>query len=226
MQTIDKLKPLYNTSIYKNMELNNEENTPGGYQVEDDTNKEQKDLERTFLFGKGDEEKSADEPAMEAEPQGGHSFGQNNKTPSGDDANNPSQNAGYSNEYFRRTEPSDEHPENNNFRDPNQLGQSNYSEATGAVPTGQYDEENEGPAKDASEDNKHDQNINYQEGTNDNGGATGDDDNSVAGYGELPEQQKVGGESGNTSEPGVADYKPEYDEGKPDYGSNSPESKQ
>ncbi len=42
-------------------------------------------------------------------------FGQNNLTPAGDDKANPSQNAGYDNAYFRRNEPSEEHPENSNF---------------------------------------------------------------------------------------------------------------
>ncbi|WP_374950647.1 hypothetical protein [Mucilaginibacter sp.] len=179
------------------MTLDNEETKPNAYQVEDDSNLEEKDLQRTFLFGKGDEEKSGDEPDMEAEGAGGERFGQNNDTPSGDDKNNPSQNAGYSNEYFRRSEPLEEHPEFQNFKDSNQLGQSNYNEASGAAATGQSDEENKGPERD-SNDNKQDQNTSYQTGTADNEGATEDDDNSVAGYGELPEQQKVGGTTEST----------------------------
>lgn len=174
-----------------------EQNKPTAYEVKDDDNLEEKDLRRTtFMFGS--EEKDGTEPDMESNGAGGHRFGENANTPSGDDGNNPSQNAGYSNEYFRRSEPSEEHPENNNFRDPNQLGQSNYTEATGAAPTGQSDEENTGPEKeggeDSSEENKDEQNETYQEGTADNDGATSgtNADGDVAGYGELPEQQKVG----------------------------------
>jgi hypothetical protein len=66
-----------------------------------------------------DEETEPDDqakPVTEGQPMGGHSFGDNNVTPSGDDKNNPSQNAGYTNEYFRRTEPAEEHTESNNFK--------------------------------------------------------------------------------------------------------------
>jgi hypothetical protein len=186
------------------MTLNNEDNKPNAYRVEDDDNLEEKDLRHTmFMFGT--EEKSGEEPGMEGNAAGGQNFGENSNTPSGDDKNNPSQNAGYSNEYFRRSEPLEEHPENANFKDANQLGQSNYSEATGAVPTGQSDEENSGPEKDSSEGNKHEQNENYLEGTVDNDGATDADDNNVAGYGELPEQQKVGGETDDDKSKPVAD---------------------
>jgi hypothetical protein len=172
---------------------NDEQNKPTAYRVEDDDNLEEKDLRRTaFMFGS--EEKTGDEPGMEANGAGGQRFGENSNTPSGDDANNPSQNAGYSNDYFKRSEPLEEHPENDNFRDPNQLGQSNYSEATGAVPTGQSDEENAGPEKESAEENRHEQNETYQEGTADNDGATTgtNSEGDVAGYGELPDQQKVG----------------------------------
>lgn len=172
---------------------NNEQAKPNAYRIEDDSNLEEKDLRKTtFMFGT--EEKSGDEPGMEANGAGGQNFGENNNTPAGDDKNNPSQNAGYGNEYFKRTEPSEEHPEHNNFKDPNQLGQPNYTQATGAASTGQSDEENEGPELEESDDNKNEQNLAYQEGTADNDGAeTGtNSDGDVAGYGELPEQQKVG----------------------------------
>ncbi|RFZ94303.1 hypothetical protein D0C36_01735 [Mucilaginibacter conchicola] len=175
------------------MELNNSNNPqPNAYRVEDDDNLEEKDLRReNFMFGS--EEKKANEPGMEGQGNGGQRFGENSNTPSGDDANNPSRNAGYTNEYFRRTEPSDEHPEFNNFKDPNQLGQSNYTEASGAVPTGQSDEENAAPAKDNEEDtsegdeNKNEQNQTYQEGT-----ADGNDNVNIPGPNETPDQQKVG----------------------------------
>ncbi|MDB5001461.1 MAG: hypothetical protein JWP67_1938 [Mucilaginibacter sp.] len=158
------------------MELNNEDNKPHAYRVEDDSNLEEKDLRRSFLFGKGDEEKTGNEPNMEGSGTGGQRFGKSSDTPAGDDKNNPSQNAGYTNEYFRRTEPSDEQPENNNFKDPNQLGQPNYTQAADASKTGQSDEENTGPVKDAD---------GYARGT------TGSNTN-IPGPNELPEQQQVG----------------------------------
>jgi hypothetical protein len=91
---------------------------------------------------------------------------------------------------------------NTNFKDANQLGQSNHNEATGGAPTGQSDQENAAPVKEGSEgDNDTEQNRNepqqsFQEGTADNDGATTgtNSDGDVAGYNELPDQQKVGGE--------------------------------
>ncbi|MFA6088072.1 hypothetical protein [Mucilaginibacter sp.] len=147
----------------------NEDNKPHGYRVEDDSNLEEKDLRRTYLFGKGNEEKTGNEPNMEGNGTGGQRFGKSSDTPSGDDKNNPSQNAGYTNEYFRRTEPSDEHPENNNFKVPNQLGEPNYTQAADAGKTGQSDLENTGPTKDDEE-----KEIN------------------IPGPNELPDQQQVG----------------------------------
>ena len=70
----------------------------------------EKDLKRSYLFG--DAEMA---PVREGQPMGGESFGENNVTPSGDDESNPSRNAGYSNAYFGRTEPAEEHPENSNL---------------------------------------------------------------------------------------------------------------
>ena len=179
---------------------NNQQDKPTAYRVEDDSNLEEKDLRRTaFMFGS--EEKTGNEEGMEGNGAGGHRFGESSNTPSGDDKNNPSQNAGYTNEYFRRTEPSEEHPENNNFKDPNQLGQSNYSEATGAVSTGQSDAENTAPAKESeengekvtdgdsndTENNRNESQLSYQEGT-----ADGNDDVNIPGPNETPDQQKVG----------------------------------
>ncbi|RYU92193.1 hypothetical protein EWM62_01800 [Mucilaginibacter terrigena] len=172
---------------------NEEQNKPTAYEVKDDDNLEEKDLRRTaFMFGS--EEKSGNEPGMEGNGEGGQSFGENSNTPSGDDKNNPSQNAGDNNGYFSRTEPSEEHPENNNFKDPNQLGQSNYTESTGAAPTGQSDSENAAPAKygtnesnNDTEDNRNQSQQSYQEGT-----ADGNDDVNIPGPNETPDQQKVG----------------------------------
>lgn len=174
---------------------NNQEPKPNATRVEDDSNLEEKDLRRTaFMFGS--EEKTGNEPGMEGNPAGGQNFGKNSNTPSGDDKNNPSQNAGNNNGYFKRTEPSDEHPEYNNFKDPIQLGQSNFTEASGAVPTGQSDTENTAPAKEGSEENEDDSDTDnnrnesqqsYQEGT-----ADGKDNVNIPGPNELPDQQKVG----------------------------------
>lgn len=68
-------------------------------------------------------------PVREGQPAGGQKFGEDNNTPSGDDKNNPSENAGYTNEYFRRTEPSEEHPENTNFKPAEQEGEPDYDSA-------------------------------------------------------------------------------------------------
>jgi hypothetical protein len=57
-----------------------------------------------------------------------------NNTPSGDDKNNPSQLAGYTNGYFKRTEPSDEHPENTNFKAEHQDGEPQYTGKRDASP--------------------------------------------------------------------------------------------
>ncbi|RYZ96942.1 MAG: hypothetical protein EOP47_22815 [Sphingobacteriaceae bacterium] len=97
------------------MNAYNDENNdkPNAYRVEDDDNLKEEDLKRTFLGG---EMKDANAPGMESHGEGGHKFGENNQTPSGDDKNNPSQYAGNTNEYFRRSEPSQEVTQNNNFK--------------------------------------------------------------------------------------------------------------
>lgn len=122
---------------------------PTAYRVGDDDNLEEKDLKRTFLFGEGKMKSTAD-PGMEGRGMGGQNFGNNNLTPAGNDPANPPQNAGEGNAYFRRTQPAEEHPENENF-----------------VPL----EQEGGPGK--KEDEPH-----------------------IPGPNELPEQQKVGEQSG------------------------------
>jgi hypothetical protein len=153
---------------------------PSAYRVDDDDNLEEKDLRRSFLFG-ADEEKSTTAPDMEGQGTGGEKFGQNNLTPSGDDKANPSRNAGNNNAYFKRTEPSEEHPENSNFKDQNQSGSPDYSQAhpwgNAESPTPEKKEE-----KDANT---------YQEGTADNDGEV-----NTPGPNELPDQQKVGEDNG------------------------------
>ena len=91
-----------------NGQLNNQ--PANAYTVNEGDEVEEKDLKRSFLFGDAEMK-----PVREGQPMGGESFGENNVTPAGDDENNPSRNAGYSNAYFGRTEPAQEHPENSNF---------------------------------------------------------------------------------------------------------------
>lgn len=72
---------------------------------------------------------------MEGEPMGGHKFGEEgNTTPMGDDKDNPSRYAGYTNGYFARTEPSDEDTANNNFKAGYQQGAPDYEAAQPNVP--------------------------------------------------------------------------------------------
>ena len=118
-------RPIIYTSKNIIMELKNEAITddrdnhsmqenngkPEAYRVDDDNNLNEDDLERSLFINSTDKNK----PVMEGKGMGGENFGNSNLTPSGDDRNNPSQNAGYSNAYFARTEPSEEHPENENF---------------------------------------------------------------------------------------------------------------
>jgi hypothetical protein len=124
---------------------NEQQDKPHGYRVEDDSNLEEKDLRRkAFMFGSGRENRQRARYGRQPLPVV-NVLAKSSNTPAGDDKNNPSQNAGNTNEYFSRTEPSDEHPEYNNFKDPSQLGQSNYTETTGAVPNGQSDERKRRP---------------------------------------------------------------------------------
>jgi hypothetical protein len=169
-----------------------ENDKPDAYRVDDDDNLEEKDLQHGFPTSK-DDMKDQNAPGMEGHGMGGHNFGENNLTPSGDDEANPSQTAGYTNEYFRRTQPSEEHPENNNFKDTNQQGQPNYSAATGAAQTGRSDE-NSGQDTD-SEGNKTptpQTQQPYQEGTADDDGNNDKKQANIPGPNEVPDQQKVG----------------------------------
>ena len=116
----------------------NDENDgkPNGYRVEDDHNLKEENLKRTFLGGRM---KNADAPGMESHGAGGEKFGEENLTPSGDDKNNPSQYAGYTNAYFKRTEPSDEHPENTNFKSSVQDGEPRYTDKRDISPVEESD---------------------------------------------------------------------------------------
>jgi hypothetical protein len=176
------------------MEFNNEEflkdrdnqskqegDKPNAWRVEDDDNLKQEDLEKSLT---GDDNTK---PVMESTGTGGGNFGQNNNTPAANDANNPSQYSGNSNAYFDRTEPSEEHPENSNFKDHNQDGAPDYASAQ---PTSGIN--NEGDPKpekvergNGENDRPHKGNT-YQEGTADN------DEPNIPGPNEVPDQQKVG----------------------------------
>jgi hypothetical protein len=151
------------------------------YRVENDENFEEKDLKRNYLFGKGDNHANP----TEGKGIGGEKFGQENLTPAGDDKNNPSQNAGYTNAYFARTEPSEEHPEDSNFTAAYQDGAPDYRKAqpnaSGTDPKPEKVERGNG-----ENDRPHPQQP-YTEGTDDNDGEP-----NIPGPGELPDQQKVG----------------------------------
>jgi hypothetical protein len=108
--------------------------------------------------------KSQTKPVREGEPMGGEKFGENNNTYAGDDKNNPSQNAGYTNEYFRRTEPAEEHPENTNFKVQDQEGAPDYDSAQ---PHGTS-------ANEESEIENNNNNASYNEGTVDEDGEDSD----------------------------------------------------
>ena len=169
----------------------------GGYKVEDDNNLEEKDLKRTFLGG---EDANPDQPGYESHGMGGESFGEISETRSGDDLANPSRNAGYSNDYFKRTEPLQEHPENQNFKPQDQLGEPDMNQGKEEVPGYREDPEQQKVGGVEQDNGK------IQEGTSDSDG----------------DQQKVNQDDSDT--PGTAYYKPEDDKGTPDYGSNSPDN--
>ncbi|OOQ61770.1 hypothetical protein [Mucilaginibacter pedocola] len=165
------------------MELRENENTPNAYEVKDDKNLSEKELTRNS---------NATKPVREGEPMGGHKFGKENNTPAGDDKNNPSKYVGYNNAYLSRNEPSDEFTENINFKDPNQLGQPNYTTAADATKTGQSDTENTGPAKEDpdvadAEGDKEVPEVNYGEGE-----TLDEEEVNIPGPNEVSEQQKVG----------------------------------
>ncbi len=89
---------------------------------------EEKHLKRSFNFG------ATTAPVKEGQGMGGHNFGQDVHPPTGDDKNNPSQNAGYTNAYLAKTEPSEEYTDYNNFRAKGQEGEPDFDQSRGAVP--------------------------------------------------------------------------------------------
>ena len=128
-------------------------------------------------------------PIREGEPMGGHRFGENAITPSGDDKNNPSKNAGYNNAYFGRTEPSEEHPEDTNFRPADQEGAPNYDKAQPYSKMTAQDPKPEPVERGNGENDRPHKSAPYVEGTDDN---DGQQQTNIPGPIELPDQQKVG----------------------------------
>lgn len=175
----------------------NEQAIPGGYRVDDDKNLDEKDLKTHYLFGDSTV-KDGNAPGMEGEGMGGQSFGQNNVTPAGDAR--PSQYAGYDNAYLNRTEPAQEHPENNNFKSAEQQGAPNYTQAQPKAEGGNENIKEERESGDSGA-NQPAPNT-YQEGTSDNDGK-GNGEPNIPGPGELPDQQKVGEDNDGDHHPHI-----------------------
>jgi hypothetical protein len=159
------------------------EKEPKAYQVDDSNNIKENKLERN-LYGNS---RGNMKPVREGEGMGGQNFQRNNNTPAGNDKNNPSRYAGTSNAYFNRTEPSEEHPEDTNFKAPYQDGAPDYDKAQ---PRFQIRSEAPKPEKvergNGENDRPH-KGEQYQEGTADN-----ENEPNVPGPNEVPDQQKVG----------------------------------
>ena len=172
------------------MNFNEDKTQPTATHVEDKGNIEEKDLEKTFLFGKGDN------PAHPTEGKGigGENFGNNNLTAAGNDKNNRTQMAGHTNAYFDRNEPSDEHPEDSNFTAKNQDGSPNYSKAQKTTDMQNTDPKPAPPERGNGENDRPHEQEPYVEGTDDNDGTDGP---NIPGPQELPDQQKVGEDEGN-----------------------------
>jgi len=165
---------------------------PNAWRVEDSDNLKEKDLEKNLLFsGKN---KELNKPVREGQGAGGQNFGENNLTPAGDDKNDPSQNAGYTNAYFARTEPSEEHPEDTNFTAKHQDGRPDYDKAQSDKSTRNEAPKPEKPERgDGQKDHPHPQEP-YREGTADN------EETNIPGPNELPDQQKVGEDTSDEKE--------------------------
>jgi hypothetical protein len=144
---------------------------PNAYRVDDDDNLEEKDLKRSYLFGDA-RMKDANAPGMEGQGMGGQSFGENNLTPSGNDKANPPQNAGEGNAYFRRTQPAEEHPEDENFVAQKQEGAPGKAEPNIPGPQELPDQQKVGEDTKKGDSHKPNPQEEYREGTADNDGQT------------------------------------------------------
>jgi len=158
-----------------------ENKKPNAWRVDDEDSPDENTLQ-TGLPGESDVK-----PVMEGKPMGGQSFGQNNVTPAGDDKNNPSQNAGNTNAYLARTEPSEEHPEDTNFKSPAQEGRPDYSKAQSTSKTTNEMPKPEKVERGNGENDRPHKGNTYQEGTADN-----ENEPNNPGPREVPDQQKVG----------------------------------
>ena len=149
---------------------------PNAYRVDDAKNLEEKDLKRTYLFGHA-KMKSVDDPGMEGQGMGGQSFGENNLTPAGNDQANPPQNAGEDNAYFRRTQPAEEHPEDENFIARDQEGGPGSETLEYNIPGPQELPDQQKVGENITEQDKRTPNPQeeYREGTADNDGKKGSD---------------------------------------------------
>ena len=112
--------------------------------------------------------KSTDDPGMEGQGMGGHSFGEINLTPAGNDEANPPQNAGEGNPYFRRTQPAEEHPEDENFVPRGQEGGPGKSEPNIPGPQELPDQQKVGESTRQQDEHKPNPQEEYREGTADN----------------------------------------------------------
>jgi hypothetical protein len=158
------------------------ENKANATRVDDDSNLKESNLERN-LYGKSENNMN---PVKEGQPMGGENFGKNSNTAAGDDKNNPSQNAGYTNAYFARTEPSEEHPEDSNFKAKDQDGAPDYDSAQPRL-SADGDPKPEEPKRGNGDNYKPHTEQPYQEGTVDN-----EKEPNIPGPNELPDQLKVG----------------------------------
>lgn len=162
---------------------------PNAYRVDDDDNVDEASLRKNY--GIGGQMKNANAPGMEGEGMGGHKFGGTSNPPTGDDPANPSRNAGYTNGYLAKTEPSEEVPENNNFKSQHQEGEPDYHTAKSPSPTQQNNQQGEssiGEQSNTSEPGKADYHEEYRRGPD-----YGSDAPEIPGPNEKPDQQKVGG---------------------------------
>lgn len=148
---------------------------PNAYRVEDDDNKEEKDLKTHYLFGDA-KMKNPNDPGMESQGMGGQNFGSNNLTPAGNDDANPPRNAGEGNAYFRRTQPAEEHPEDENFVARDQEGGPGGKEEAPNIPGPQELPDQQKVGEDDGEQSSHKPNPqqDYQEGTADSDGRNTD----------------------------------------------------
>jgi len=158
---------------------------PNAWRVQGDKNLDEGKLERN-LYGKAE---SNMKPVKEGQAMGGHSFGKNSNTPTGDDKNNPSQNAGYTNAYFARTEPMEEHPEDSNFKAREQDGAPDYSKAQPYANWTNEAPKPEPPERGNGENDRPHEETGYREGTVDN---ENEPEVNNPGPNEVPDQQKVG----------------------------------